>query len=150
MSLRTVLAAAAVLAFAVPAAARQAPAAPPAAEAVDPAEAAMKAKAEAFGARIEVMTGEMQAAITAAGGDTARAGAALDAIQARYQPEADALAEEMKAFLEGQAAEVSEEERAGVLAALAVAVPMIKGVPAMVRGQVEQGAAAAAAPAAAQ
>lgn len=152
MSLRLILAASAVLAFAAPAVAQDAPAAPPAAEAVDPAEAALEAKADAFGGRMAVMAEEMQAAITAAGGDTAGAGPALDAIQARYQPEADAFADELKVFLEAQAANApTEEERTQAAAGISAAVPVIKGVPAMVRGQVEQSvAAAAAAPAAPQ
>jgi len=146
MSLRIILAASAVLAFAAPAVAQEAPAAPPAAEAADPAEAALEAKGEAFGERMQLMAGEMQAAITAADGDSARAGAALDAIQAQYQPEADAFADELKAFLEAQAANApTEEERAQAAAGISAAIPVIKGVPAMVRGQVEQAAAAAAA-----
>ena len=150
MTLRTILAASVVLAFAAPAVAQEAPApaAPPAAEAVDPAEAALEARGEAFGERMQAMAGEMQAAITAAGGDPAQATASLDAIVAQYQPEADAFANELQSFFDTKAASAGEEERAQILAQGPQVVATIKGVPAMVRGQVEQSAAAAAAAAA--
>ena len=155
MTLRTILAASAVLAFAAPAAAQEAPApapaAPPAAEAVDPAEAALEASGEAFNGRMQTMAGEMQAAVVAANGDTAAAGPALDAIVAQYQPEADAFANELESFFETKAATASEEEKAQLAAAAPQVVATIKGVPMMVRGQVEQAvAAASAAPAAPQ
>lgn len=148
MSIRMILAASAALAFAVPAFAQDAPAAPPAAEAVDPAEAALDAKGEAFGARMEAMGGEMQAAITAAAGDTAAADAALDAIVARYQPDADAFSAELKVFFDAKAAAGTEEQKAEMASAASTVVPMIQGLPAMVRGQITQAAAAAAASAA--
>ena len=99
MSVRIALAASVVLAFAAPAFAQDAPAAPPAATAEADAEAAFEAKGEAFGARMEEMGAEMQAAVTAAGGDQAKATPALDAIVAKYQPEADAFAVELEAFI---------------------------------------------------
>ena len=150
MSLRIILAASAVLAFAAPAFAQDAPAAPPAAEAVDPAEAALEVRGEAFGARMEAMAGEMQAAITAAAGDQAQASAALDAIVAQYQPEADAFADELKVFLDTKAASAPEAEKAELTTAATTVVPMIKGLPTMVRGQVETATAAAAGAAPAQ
>jgi hypothetical protein len=155
MTLRTLLAASAVLAFAAPAVAQDAPApapaVPPAAEAVDPAEAALEAKGEVFQARMQTMAGEMQTALTAAAGDQARANASLDAIVAQYQPEADAFATELEAFFEAKAASASEEERAQMVAMAPQLVATVKGVPAMVRGQVQQAVAAApAAPAAPQ
>ena len=146
MSIRMILAAAAVLALAAPAVAQEAPPAPPAAEAADPAGAAMEARGQAFGVRMEAMGAEMQAAITAAGGDPAAAAGALDAIVARYQPEADAFAAELKTFLEAQSATAPEEGRAEMAAAAAAVVPVIQGVPAMVREQISQAALAPATP----
>lgn len=154
MTLRTILAASAVLAFAAPAVAQEAPAtapAAPAAEAVDPAQAALEARGQAFNARMQAMAGEMQAAIVAANGDTAAASPALDAIVVQYQPDADAFAGEIQAFFETKAATASEEEKAQIAAAAPQVVATIKGAPAMVRGEVEQAVAAApAAPAAPQ
>lgn len=144
MSLRLILAASAALAFAAPAMAQTAPAAAPTVEAVDPAEAALEAKGEAFGARMQAMGDEMQAAITAAAGDRAAAGAALDAIVARYQPEADAFSDELKAFFDAKAATGTEEQRTELATAASSVVPMIQGLPALVRGQIEQAAAAPA------
>lgn len=146
MSLR-VLAAAAVLAFAAPAVAvaQQAPAAPPAAPAADAsadAEAAFEAKAEAFGERIEEMRREMQAAVTAAGGDQAKADADLDAIEAKYQPEADAFAAELIAFINSQMEVMPEEQRAQAAAMGPMIEAQIKGATAQVRGEVLQAAAA--------
>jgi hypothetical protein len=144
-----ILAASAVLALGAPAFAQTAPVAPaaPAADAVDPAEAALNAKGEAFGARMQAMGAEMQAAITAAAGDKAAADTALDAIVARYQPDADAFSAELKAFFDAKAATATEEEKAEMATAVSTLLPTIQGVPAMVRGQMEQAAAAPAAPA---
>ena len=118
----------------------QTPAAPPAATAPatpsDSAEeAAFNAKGEAFGKRMEAMAGEMQAAFTAAAGDQAKAKADLDAIQARYQPEADAFAMELESFGAAQAAQAPEEQRAAITSGIGSAIPIIKGVPAQVRSR---------------
>jgi hypothetical protein len=150
MSIRLILAAAAALALASPALAQDAPAAsaPSAAEASDPAEAALEAKAQVFQSHVETMVEDMQAAVSASGGDQAKANADLDAIVARYQPEADAFADEVKAFMDTQTAggEASAEDLAG----MAQAVTMIRTVPAMVRAQVQQAAAAPPAPTSAE
>ncbi len=148
MSIRLIFAATAALAIAAPAFAQTAPApaAPPAAEAVDPAEAALEAKGEAFGQSMQAMAGEMQSAITAAAGDQTRGNAALDAIVARYQPQADSLAADVQTFLDAKmASSTDEQEKASLASAGPAAVAQIKGVPAMVRGQMVQAAAAAAA-----
>lgn len=153
MSIRLILAAAAAMAVAAPAFAQDAPApqSPPAAEATDPAEAALEAKGEAFGQHMQAMAGEMQSAITAAAGDTARANTALDAIVARYQPEADSLAADVEAFIASQMATSTDaEEKAQMASAGPAAVAQIKGVPAMIRGQIQASATAAPAPAAPQ
>ncbi len=136
MSVRIILAATAILAFAAPALAQTAPAAPPpSVEAQDPAEAAFEAKAEVFGARMETMAGEMQAAVTAAGGDQARATVALDALVATYQPEADAFAAELEAFLAGRLAGASEEQLAQMAAVGPMLMVQIKGGPKQARDQ---------------
>lgn len=147
MSIRMILAASAVLAFAAPAFGQQAPAAPPAAEAPSAEQVAFEAKGEAFGARMQTMGSEMQTALTAAGSDQAKARADLDAIVARYQPEADAFAAEFETFFASQMATVPEEQRTAMAGMAPQISATIKGAPAMVRSQVEQAAAAPAAPA---
>jgi hypothetical protein len=141
MSIRLILAAAAALAIAGPVLAQEAPAAAPVAAASDAAEDALQAKAGVFQGRMETMAHEMQAALTAAAGDQAKADADLDALVARYQPEADAFAEEVKAFADAQVA--SGEATADEAAGMAQAVTVIRTVPSMVRTQVQQAAAAA-------
>ncbi|WP_428153514.1 translation initiation factor IF-2 [Brevundimonas sp.] len=106
----------------------------PAEEADSPEEAAFEAKGEAFGEKMETMSDEMQAAAVQA--DKAKAKTDLDAIQARYQPEVDAFADEFQAFIVGQGGPADQ---------IAVAAQRIKSVPAMVRTQAEQAAAAPAA-----
>jgi hypothetical protein len=146
MSVR-VLAAAAVLAFALPAAAQEAPAAPPAAPAAADAEAAMEAKAEAFEARMLEMRNEMKAAAAAAGGDQAKATANLDAIQARYQPEVDAFATEVTTFINSQLAVMPEDQRAQMTAMIPVIEAQVRNVPAQIRTEATTAPAAPAAPA---
>lgn len=150
MSFRAVLAASAVFAFAAPALAQTPPPAPaaPAAPAPSAEEAALEAKGEAFGARMEQMAGEMQAALTAAAGDTAKATADIDAIAARYQPEADAFGDEVGAFITAQSASAPAEQQAQMTQMVPVVTAQIKGVPAQVKSQVLAAAAAPAAPAA--
>lgn len=154
MSIRSALLAAALLAAPLAAHAQTAPAtpAPAPAPAEDPAEAALEAKGEAFGETMQTMAGEMQAAITAAGGDTARANTSLDAIVGRYQPQADAFADEIQAFLDAKLTTMPEgEEKASLAAGLPMAIAAVRGAPAMVRGQIQAAAAARqAAPAAPQ
>ena len=145
MSFRAVLAASVVLAFAAPALAQEAPPAPAAAPAADPAEAAFEAEAEAFQARMETMGAEMQAAMTAAGGDSAKANTDLDAIVARYQPEADAFAASFEAFFAIKLAEAPEEQRGQMTQIGPMVSGQIKGAPAMVKMQMLQAAAAPAA-----
>lgn len=150
MSLRAVLTASVVLAFAAPALAQEAPAAPAApaaAEAADPVEAAFEAEAQAFQARMEAMGAEMQAAVTAAGADSAKATADLDAIVARYQPEADAFAASFEVFFAAKLAEAPEDQRAQMTQVGPMISGQIKGAPAMVKAQLLQAAAAPAAPA---
>lgn len=150
MSLRTALAAAAVLAFAAPAFAQDAPAADPATAAAAQAEAAFEARAEAFQQALGTMQGEMQTALTAAGGDQARANADLDAIAARYQPQADAFAAELDAFIASQLPVMPPEAQAQMAQMGPMIRGQITGAPATIKAGVIQAAAAAAAPAASQ
>lgn len=130
MSIRMILAASALLAFGAPAFAQDAPPAPPAAPAVDAAaQAAFEAKGEAFEAAVEEMTREMQAAATAAAGDTAKANADLDAIAARFQPRADAFANELDAFLASQLPAMPPEVQAQMAQMGPMLRAQITGIP---------------------
>lgn len=104
------------------------------------AEAAIEARAEAFEGRIRQMGEEMGAAITAAGTDRAKRTADLDAIQARYQPEADAFASELEAFVLPQLAALPADQQAGARTGFEAGMAQIRGLPAMVRAQAEQSA----------
>ena len=142
MRLLSSAAAVAVLALTTPAFAAGQAAAPapqaapaPAQEADSPEEAAFEAKAEAFGQVMETMAGEMQAA--AAQADKTKAKADLDAIQAKYQPQVDAFAEDVQTFAVSSGQATPEQ--------LAPAIQQIKGIPADVRGKIDAAAATAAA-----
>jgi len=148
MSIRLVLAASAALALATPAFAQEAPAAPAEADSAA-AEAAFEARAEAFEARMEAMGAEMQTAVGAAAGDQARLSADLDVIAARYQPDADAFAEELKAFIASQLAGMPPEAQAQMTMAGPLIDAQVRGAPAQAKAQA-LAAAAAPAPAAAE
>lgn len=149
MSFRAVLAASAVFAFAAPAFAQEAPAPAPAPAPAAPSaeEAALQAKGEAFGARMQQMATEMQSAVTAAAGDTAKANADLDVIVARYQPEADAFGDEVAAFITAQSATAPAEQQAQMAQMIPMITAEITGVPAKAKTDVLAAAASAAAPA---
>lgn len=93
------------------------------------------------------MQGEMQTAFTAAAGDRDKANADLDAIAARYQPQADAFAGEVEAFLASQISSMPAEAQAQM-------GPMIRaqvsGIPAMVKARTLEGAAAPTGPGSAE
>ncbi len=150
MSLRIALAAAAVLALATPVFAQDAPAADPAAAAAAQAEAAFEARAEAFPQALTTMRSEMQTALTAAGADQARANADMDAIAARYQPQADAFANELDAFITSQLPVMPAEEQAQMTQMGPMIRGQITGAPATIKAGLLQAAAAAATPAAPQ
>lgn len=148
MSFRAVLAASAVFAFAAPALAQTPPPPAPAAPAADsPEEAVLEAKAEAFGARMQQMTAEMQTAVTAAAGDTAKANTDLDAIVARYQPDADTFSAEVTAFITAQSASAPAEQQAQMAQMIPMITAEIKGAPAKAKTDILAAAAASAAPA---
>ncbi len=146
MSLRIALAAAAVLALATPVFAQDAPAADPAATASSQEEAAFEAKAEAFQQAMGTMQGEMQTALTAAGADQVKANADLDAIAARYQPQADAFADELDAFIASQLPIMPPEAQAQMVQMGPMIRGQITGAPATIKAGVLQAAAAATAP----
>ena len=148
MSLRTALAAAAVLALATPVFAQDAPAAGPAATAQADTEAAFEAKGQAFQQAMATMRGEMQAAFTAAAGDQTKANADMDAIAARYQPQADAFATELDAFITSQLPVMPPEAQAQMAQMGPMIRAQIVGAPATIKaGVIQEAAAAAAAPA---
>ena len=143
MSLRTTFAAIAVLAFATPVFAQTAPSADPVAAAAA-AEAAFTARAEAFQQAMGTMQGEMQTALTAAGADRVKANADLDAIAARYQPQADAFANELDAIITSQIP-VMPPVVQGLMAQMGPTLrALITDYPAMIKaGLIWQAAAAA-------
>ncbi|RZJ05600.1 MAG: translation initiation factor IF-2 [Brevundimonas sp.] len=147
MSIRMILAASAVLALGAPAFAQEAAPAPPLAPAIDPeARAAFEAKGRAFEAAVEAMTRDMQTALTAAGGDTAKAHADLDAIATAFQPQADAFADELDAFLIAQRPSMPPETQAQMAQMGPALQAQIRGIPAAAKTGVLQAAAAAATP----
>ncbi len=143
MSLRTALAAAAVLALATPVFAQDAAAAHPAAAAAAEAEAAFEARAQAFQQALETMQGEMQTALAAAGTDQVKARADLDAIAARYQPQADAFAAELDAFITSQLPAMPAEAQAQMAQVGPMLRGQITGAPATIKAGLLQAAAAA-------
>ena len=103
----------------------------PAEAAESPEAAAFEAKGEAFETSMEAMATEMQAA--AAQADKAKAKTDLDALQARYQSQADTFAEELQTYAVAQGAPADQ---------MAMAATQIKSIPAMVRAKAEEAAAA--------
>ncbi len=152
MTLRAILAASAVLAFAAPVLAQEAPAAPPAAEAKSAAEIAFEAKGEAFQARMEQMQGELETAITAAGADQAKGMADVDAIIARYQPEVDTFIADFEAFIDAEAANAPDDAARAQLEGAKTGVrTALSGLPAQIRAGAQAALTAqATAPAAAE
>ena len=84
---------------------------------------------------METMATEMQAA--AAQADKAKAKTDLDALQARYQSQADTFANELQTYAVAQGAPADQ---------MAMAATQIKSIPAMVRAKAEEAAAAPAQP----
>lgn len=154
MSLRIILAASAVLAFAAPALAQEAPAAPaaaaPAEEAPSPAAIELEAKGEAFKVRMDEMKAEIEAAIAGAGTDQAKGMADVDAILVRYQPDIDGFVAAFGTFIDAEAAAApTEDERAELIGAKASVEAALSSIPVQVRAAAEAAMAAqATAPAA--
>lgn len=130
--------------------AQPAPAPAPAPQPETPEEQAIRTAATAFEARMNQMSGEITAAVTAAGDDKVKAQADADAVVARYEPEFGAFADQLDAFFDSRIAiATTDEERAGLGAAKTQAGGQIRGLGATVRAQVAEQLAAppAAAPA---
>lgn len=140
MSLRTALTAAAILAFATPAFAQQAPVADPTAAAAQ-AEAAFEARAEVFQQAMGTMQEEMQTALTAAGADQVKVNTDLDAIAARYQPQADAFAAELDAFITSQLPVMPAEAQTQMAQMGPMLRTQITGAPATIKAGLLQAAA---------
>lgn len=151
MPLRPLLAAVVLLAVAPAPILAQEPAPPaaapaPAPEPMTPEQAAFTARGEAFQTRLEAMNGELEQAMADPATDAAGKTAATNAILARYQPDVDAFAGELEAFLRAQA-ELPENaaKRADMLAAAATAPAAVRGIPDMVRQAIAEALAAPAA-----
>jgi len=131
MSSRLILAAVAALALASPALAQTAAPAPaaPAAQAAAPTEEDVEAAAEAFEADMQKLAEEIDAVVTAAGDDKAKASAEADILVARHQPVADAFADTLDGFIQSMAAMMPAEQMALMPDALA----KIRSAPAAVK-----------------
>ncbi len=146
MILRLALASVALLALSGPALAQDAPPAPvaPAATAPTITEADIEAAGEAFGLKMEAMSTEIAAAVTAANGDMTKARADTDPIVAKYQPDADAFAAVVTGFF---AAMPDGPEKAQMTAMAPMIEAEIKSAPAKARDQALAPATPAATPA---
>ncbi|WP_296819034.1 translation initiation factor IF-2 [Brevundimonas sp.] len=138
MSLRTALAAIAVLACASPALAQETPAQPTAPERQPTAEElAMQAAAEAFDGRMQAMGAELQAVMTDASTSSAQKTASVDSILGVYTPEINAFADQLVAFLNSMAAQTTDpQEQAALQQASVAADANIRGIPDQVRSSV--------------
>ena len=154
MSLRLILAASAVLAFAAPALAQEAPAAPAAAAPAEappsPAAIELEAKGEAFKARMDEMKGEIETAVAGAGADQDKGMADVDAILVRYQPDIDGFIAAFDTFIDAESAAAPDETRRAELQGAKAGVrAALSSLPAQVRAAAQTALAAQAAPPAA-
>ena len=141
MSLRSALAAVAVLACASPVLAQETTPQPtqPTAPAREPTaeEVAMRATAEAFDGRMQAMGSELQAVMADATTTAAQKQASVDAILGVYTPEINAFADTLTAFLASMSAQsTNPEEQAALQQASAVANENIRSIPTQVRTSV--------------
>lgn len=130
------------LMVAAPALAQDAPAPAEAAAAAAPTEEQLQAEAAEFQGRMEAMRAELTDAVAVAAGDAARARTDTDPIVARYQPEADAFADRVVAFVMAQAALAGDDQ---AVAAAPIVRAQVAGVPARIRDEVLAPAAPATA-----
>lgn len=149
MTMRTVLAVAAALAFSTPVMAQQAqqptapqaPARQPTAE-----EIAFGQTAQAFDGRMQAMVGEIQAMLQDTSTNGAQKQAALEGILAPYIPEINTFADQMHAFLTGARSRSTDpQEQAAIDQALANGPANVRAIPDQVRAGVAQAIANAAA-----
>ncbi len=135
-------------AFAAPAFAQDATPAPQsappaAAEAQSPEEAALEAKAEAFEARMDQMSDEIDAIVSDMSKDDATATAEADAVINRYGPEMATFGTEVAAFLRAEAEKPENAEgKDQMLAGAARTETALSGMAEQIRGQVHQAIAA--------
>lgn len=153
MTIRTVLAVAAALAFSTPVMAQQAdqttaPQGP--ARPMSPEEAAFAAQAQAFDGRMQSMVGQIQAMLADPSTNGAQKQAALEGILAPYIPDINTFADQMQSFLTGaQARATDPQEQAAIAEALANGPRNVRSIPDQVRAGVTQAIAEAEARAAA-
>lgn len=107
-------------------------------------EAEFRALTEAFERGMQAMQQEMRTAVSDAGEDIVARTAALDAIEERYQPDAEAFASTFEVFIAHKRETASEEERAEIDSGLGEAASQLRAVPRSVRTVVEQEATAPA------
>ncbi|HST91301.1 MAG TPA: hypothetical protein VLJ13_03805 [Brevundimonas sp.] len=104
------------------------------------------AQARAFGARVASLESGIKEEIAAAFADAAEVAKrdpgrfaelfpALNAIVARHQPAADALASDFTTFMDQQAVEAPEERRDRIVALSAEGAEMMRNLPARTRDQ---------------
>lgn len=151
MNLRTVLAAAAVLAVSSPVLAQETPAQPPA-EAVQmtPAQQAFMVRDQAFRTELQGMFGQIQTALQDSATNGAQKQAAVDAILTSHTPAINAFADELNTFLVAERAAATDPAvQAEIDAAIAAAPGNVRRLPETIRAQVAQAIAAAEAEAAA-
>ena len=149
--MRRLVLTAALAVLASPALAQEAPAAPAAPEAVAPEtapsaksaeELAIEAEAAAFSAAMKAMQDELVKTTTPQ---------EADAVVVKYQPQADALADRMSAFLLANADRPENAaEREELLTEAARGVRFVRELPAFIRSAVDQAVARGNAQAAAQ
>ena len=153
MTLRTVLAAAAVLAFSSPVLAQEAtqptapeaPARQPSAE-----ELAFAQRADAFDGRMQAMVGEIQAALSEPGTDANQKMGVIDGILGTYTPEINTFADELNTFLLlAQSRSTNPEEQAAIAQALQNGPAGVRAIPTQIRASVIDAIARAQAEAAA-
>ena len=143
MSARPLLAALAVLALTTPVLAQPAQDAPPAVAATL-TEADIEAAGEAFGARMEQMGAEIEAAVAVSPTDPEAADAAVTLVLARYEPEVERFAALLERFLSEQGAIAETPEEAQALSSAAgIAGAAIRAIPQQVRAGVMAGVTAA-------
>lgn len=124
--------------------AQDVPAVPATEQAATPTEAEVEVFVAfmAFSMRLEDMGEEMRAAVAAAAGNKAKQDADLDAIEARYKPDVDALVHAIEVFGKKQAEVLTGPERDEMLAGLEVSRTEVQTVLlGRVRAQIEGEAA---------
>ena len=141
MTMRTVLAAVAVLAISSPVMAQQAgqPAETAAAQ-PSPAQLAFAQTAQAFDGRMEAMIAEIQAMLADPATDGAQKRSGLEVILGTYNPEINAFADQLQSFLlNQQSVATNPDEQAAIAQALQNGPAAVRSIP----DQVRQGVSAA-------